>query len=73
MDTGPERTRSTSISGRPSERKGHLGWGPSLNTIFLGIEDVPDEDSPGGEKLEEEQSGAGRQLEGSPLGLDHRQ
>ena len=73
MDPGPERTRSTSISGRPSQRRGHLGWGASLNTIFLGIEDVPDEYSPEGEKLEEEQSGAGRQLEGSPLGLDHRQ
>ena len=73
MEPGPERTRSTSISGRPSQRRGHLGWGASLNTIFLGIEDVPDEYSPGGEKLEEEQSGAGRQLEGSPLGLDHRQ
>ena len=54
MEPGPERTRSTSISGRPSQRRVHLGWGASLNTIFLGIEDVPDEYSPGGEKLEEE-------------------
>ena len=73
MDTGPERTRSTSSSGRPSQRRGHLGWGASLNIIILGIGDVHDKVSPGGEKLEEEQAGAGRQLGGSPVGLDHRQ
>ena len=43
-----------------------------MNIIILGIGDVHDKVSPGGEKLEEEQTGAGRQLGGSPVGLDHK-
>ena len=54
------------------QRRGDLGWGASSNIISMGIEDVHEEDSPGGDKLEE-QSGAGRQLGSIPLGLDQRQ
>lgn len=55
MDMGPERTRSTSTSGRSSQRRGHLGWGASSNTTFLGIGEVHEEDSPGGDQLGEHQ------------------
>lgn len=52
--------------------RGQLGWGASSNILCMGIEDVHEEDSPGGDKLEE-QSGAGRQLGHLPVGLDQRQ
>ena len=57
---------------RGLQRRDHFGWGASWNIISMGIEDVHEEDSPGGDKLEE-QSGAGRQLGSIPLGLDQRQ
>ena len=71
MDMGPEGTRSTPGQGG-LQRRDHFGWGASWNIISMGIEDVHEEDSPGGDKLEE-QSGAGRQLGSIPLGLDQRQ
>ena len=52
--------------------EGSLGLEASSNIISMGIGDVHEEESPGGDKLEE-QSGAGRLLRRFPLGLDQRQ